>query len=207
MSGTPARTGDKCPLRTIPERADNPTCNIQGGKYTSSPGRTGRHVITTSPFAPTAPSPACGPWPARATAWSPSEVVAPQDATTSGRQRGRDSNTRRATRRFLPGKEQRQGGSDAPGRRPSRTMIPIREGFRERPGPRDVHTTRGRDPGSSARRAGRIDSSWARSMRGSGGPSGARLDDGLRVATLVTSAADVTQRCRHLRRLSLAGTF
>ena len=51
-----------------------------------------------------------------------SEVVASRDATTSGGQRGRDSNIRRATRRFLPGKEQHQSGSDAPGRRPSRNM-------------------------------------------------------------------------------------
>ena len=30
VQGKSTRTGDKCPLRTIPERADNPTCNIQG---------------------------------------------------------------------------------------------------------------------------------------------------------------------------------
>ena len=45
-----------------------------------------------------------------------SEVVASRDATTSGWQRGRYSNTRRrATRRFLPGKEQHQKAApDAP---------------------------------------------------------------------------------------------
>ena len=113
-------------------------------------GGPGWHVITTSPFAPTAPSPA--PPAARRRRSGPRAATASEPLrggsfpgsnhlqegnevaiATPGGQRGGS----------FPGRNNTRAASDAPGRRPSRNMTPIRKGSRaQQPEPPDAHTTR-----------------------------------------------------------------